>query len=71
MSSPSGVCNADVRVKFHRHIYAGLIDKLLQFLHLADLFECIDLVFFVAVHSKTSGVVATVFQSGQSCGMIC
>jgi hypothetical protein len=66
VGGPSGVCNTGVRVEDLGEIWLLVLNELLQLCDLADLLECKDLILLVAINSKTSGVVAAVFESGKA-----
>jgi len=55
-----------VRVKDFCKVGRGIGDQLFQFGDFADFFEGQDFVLFVAVDSKTGGVVAPVFEAGEA-----
>jgi hypothetical protein len=60
MCSPSGVCNADVRVELECWVWLLLFDELLQLCDLADLLESVDFILLISVDCETCRVVATV-----------
>jgi len=61
VSSPSGVCNADVRVKLHCKVRAGSINELLQLGHLTNLFEGIDFILLVSINCESSRIISAIF----------
>jgi hypothetical protein len=60
VSGPSGVSNASVRIEDLLDVDAALVDHLLEFRDLADLFEGKHLILLVTVDGEAGGVVATV-----------
>ena len=66
VGGPSGVCNTGVRVEDLGQIWLLLLNEFLQLYDLANLLESKNLVLLVAINSKTSGVVATVFESREA-----
>jgi hypothetical protein len=60
------VGNTGVRVKDLLEIDLGLVDKLPQFGHLADLLEGQDLMLLVAVDGETGRVITTVLEAGET-----
>jgi hypothetical protein len=66
VGGPSGVCNTGVRVEDFGKIWLLLLNELLQLYDLANLLERKDLVLLVAINSKASGVVATIFESREA-----
>lgn len=66
MCSPSGVCNASVRVKDLGHVDAGAVDELSQLGNLAHLFESKDFISLVAIDCETRRIVTSVFKAGQA-----
>lgn len=67
VGSPAGVCNAGVGVEDLVHIKVGLVHQLPQLGHLADLLEGKDLILLVAIDGKSSRIIATVLETGQTC----
>jgi len=67
VGGPSGVCNTGVVVKDLGHVGLLLLDELLQLGDLANLLVGKDLVLLVAIDGNTGGVVATVFETGETC----
>jgi hypothetical protein len=61
------VGNTGVCVKDLCKIGLLLLDELLQLGDLANLLEGKDLVFLVTIDGNTGGVVATVFETGETC----
>jgi hypothetical protein len=61
VGGPSGVSDTGVRVEDLVEAKALLLDELLQRGDLADLLDCVDLIFLVAVDGETRRVVAAVF----------
>lgn len=49
MCRPPCVGNTSVRVKDLGHVWVAFFDELLELSHLADLFECKDLILLVAI----------------------
>jgi hypothetical protein len=70
MSSPSGVCNASVRVEDLGEVWLLLRDELLELDDLADLLEGEDLILLVSIYGETGGVVSTVFETGESWSVV-
>ena len=66
VGSPSGVCNACVRIKDLGEIWLLVLNELLELCHLADLLESENLVLLVSIYGQTSRVVATVFETGEA-----
>ena len=66
VSGPSGVCNTGVRIEDLVKIWLLLLNECLQLGHLANLFECKNLILLVAVYCETGRIVATVFESGET-----
>ena len=54
---PSCVCNTSVRVKDLGQVWLFLVDELLEFGNLPNLFVCKHLVLFVPIDSKASRVL--------------
>ena len=68
VGGPSGVCNTGVVVEDLCEIGLLLLDELLQLGDLADLLVGEDLILLVAIDGNTGGVVAAVFETGETCG---
>ena len=68
MGGPTGVGNSGVRLEGLGHIGLGLGDELSQLGDLANFLEGADLVLLVTVDGHTGGIIAAVFEAGQSCG---
>ena len=68
VGGPSGVCNTGVVVEDLCEVGLLLLDELLQLGDLADLLVGKDLVLLVAIDGNTGGVVAAVFETGETCG---
>ena len=68
VGGPSGVCNTGVVVEDLCEVGLLLLDELLQLGDLADFLEGEDLVLLVAIDGDTGGVVAAVFETGETCG---
>ena len=64
VGSPSGMCDAGMRIEDLCHVHIGFLDEFSEFDNLAHLFECKDLIPLVAVDCETSGVVTSVFETG-------
>jgi hypothetical protein len=64
MGSPSGVCNASVRVKHLLLIQLGGIDKFSQLGDFANLLEGKHLILLVSVDGKAGRIIATVLEAG-------
>jgi hypothetical protein len=63
---PSGVCNTAVGIEDLGKIWLLILNQFLQLGHLANLLECKDLLLLVAIYGEASGVVATVFETGEA-----
>jgi hypothetical protein len=61
------VCNTGVVVKDLCEVGLLLLDELLQLGDLANLLVGKDLVLLVAIDGDTGGVVAAVFETGETC----
>lgn len=68
VGGPSGVCNTGVVVEDLSEVGLLLLDELLQLGDLANFLEGEDLVLLVAIDGDTGGVVAAVFETGETCG---
>jgi hypothetical protein len=66
VGSPSGVCNAGVRVEDFGEIWLLFRDELLELYDLANLFEGKHFILLVSIYGEACGVVSTVFEAGQS-----
>lgn len=66
MGSPAGVRDSGVRLEALGHVVFALLDEFLQFGYLANFLEGQDFILLVAIDGHTSGIIATVFQSGES-----
>jgi hypothetical protein len=63
---PASVSDAAMRVEHLCEVKFGLVDKLLQLGHLADLLEGEHLILLVAIDGKTSRVVPAILETGQA-----
>jgi len=66
VGGPSGVCNTAVRIEDLSKIWLLVGNQFPQLGHLANLLVRKDLILLVAVYGETSGVVATVFETGEA-----
>jgi hypothetical protein len=66
MSCPSGVCNSCVGIEDLCEIWLLVLDELLQLCHLAHLLESKHFILLVTIHSETSRVVSSIFESGKA-----
>jgi len=67
MRRPSRMRDPRVRIEDFGEVGRGIGDQLFQFGDFADFFEGQDLVLFVAVDGEAGGVVASVFEAGETC----
>jgi hypothetical protein len=66
MGSPTSVRDTGVRLEGLGHVGFTLLNEFLELGNLAHFLEGKDFILLVAIHGHTGGVVATVFQSGES-----
>lgn len=64
---PSSVRDSGVGHEFLVHVDVLLIDKFPQSGDFADLFEKVDFIFAVAVNGHSSRIIASVFETLESC----
>lgn len=66
VGGPTSVGNAGVGIENLVERRLRLLNELLELGDLADLFESKDFVLLVAVDGETSGIVATVLETGET-----
>ena len=67
MSCPTSMCNSDVGIENLGQVWLRLLNQLPEFCYLANLLEGKDLILLVSINAKPSGVIASVFESSETC----
>lgn len=66
MGGPASVCDTAMGIENLGFVDTRGLDELLELSDLADLLESKNLLFLVTVYGETGGVVAAIFEAGET-----